>query len=87
MRACVRLSVCLRVCLHVCLRVCVRLRLRLRVRLRVCLRVSVCVLFVCVWVYLDVSVLLTLETNKLCFDVFLRFTYIYANCNKPQRSV
>jgi hypothetical protein len=55
--------------------------------LRVCLRVSVCVLFVCVWVYLDVSVLLTLETNKLCFDVFPRFTYIYANCNKPQRSV
>ena len=71
--ACVRLRVCL----------CVRLR----VRLRVCLRVSVCVLFVCVWVYLDVSVLLTLETNKLCFDVFPRFTDIYANCNKPQRSV
>ena len=32
-------------------------------------------------------VLLTLETNTLCFDVFPCFTDIYANCNKPQRSV
>ena len=50
--------------------------------MRVC--VSVCM---CVCVYLDVSVLLTLETKKFCFDVFPRFSDIYVNCNKPQRSV